>query len=383
VTERRWSFESPLRSFGQYLPWAADLPLVTLGEGWTPLIQSSWIGPRVGIPNLWFKLEQINPTGSYKERFAAAQVSLLGARGDAVCLATSSGNTGSALAAYCARANLRCVVFLTEEAPRGKLQQMLAHGAALFRVRGFGVSAERSAAALASLRQVSESQRIPLIVSAYAYCPAGMEGVKTIAYEIAAQLASPPGDVFVPVGGGGLCTAIARGFADLARADDRAPVPRLHAVQPTANDTIVTPWREGRAQARPVETQTRISGLAVPNDIDATRALVAVHASRGSGVLVDDELVWEVQRDLARHEGLYVEPAGAVSVAGLWRAVQDGSFPRDRTDNPVVCILTGHGFKDPAAVERLTEDAPVPLIAPDEIGSVIATAAERHAPDRT
>jgi threonine synthase len=355
-----------------------DAPLVTLGEGWTPLIQSRWIGPRLGIPNLWFKLEQTNPTGSYKDRFAAAQVSLLCAKGDAVCLATSSGNTGSALAAYCARTNIRCVVFLTEETPRGKLQQMLAHGAALFRVRGFGTSAERSAEALASLRQVSESQRIPLIVSAYAYCPEGMEGVKTIAYEIAAQLASPPGDVFVPIGGGGLCTAIARGFADLARVGDhRLPIPRLHAVQPTSNDTIVTPWREGRTQARPVETQTRISGLAVPNDIDATRALAAIQASRGSGVLVDDELVWEVQRDLARHEGLYVEPAGAVSVAGLWRAAEDRTFQRGGTDAAIVCIITGHGFKDPAAIERLTEEAPVPLIAPDEIRAVVA-AADRH-----
>jgi threonine synthase len=181
--------------------------------------------------------------------------------------------------------------------------------------------------------------------------------------------------VFVPIGGGGLGTAIARGFADLARADyRRPPVPRLHAVQPTANDTIVTPWREGRIQARPVETRTRISGLAVPNDIDATRALAAVHESRGSGVLVDDELVWEVQHDLARHEGIYVEPAGAVSVAGLWRAAKDGSLQRGRSDDPVVCILTGHGFKDPAAVERLTENRLVPLIAPYEIETVVATA---------
>jgi threonine synthase len=246
---------------------------------------------------------------------------------------------------------------------------MLAHGAALFRVRGFGVSTESSAQALAMLVDISASRGIPLVVSAYAYCPDGMEGVKTISYEIAEQLADPPGDVFVPVGGGGLCTAVARGFADLARAGDAGqPVPRMHAVQPTGNDTIVTSWREGRDQARPVESRTRISGLAVPTDIDATRALAAIRTTGGSGVLVDDTLVWDVQRDLARHEGIYVEPAGAVSVAGLWNAVLEENF---HADDPVVCLLTGHGFKDPSAIERLTANETVPLIDHGEIGAAV------------
>jgi threonine synthase len=371
MTVHDWRRESPLAAYSQYLPFPIDAPLVTLGEGWTPLVRSQRIGPRLGIPNLWFKLEQTNPTGSYKDRFAAGQVSLLQARGQTTCMATSSGNTGSALAAYCARARIRCTVFLVEDAPRGKLSQMLAYGAALFRVRGFGASVESSARAIATLADVSVSQGITLVISAYAHCPEGMEGVKTIAYEIADRLAGPPEDVFVPVGGGGLCTAVARGFADLARAADASQsVPRVHAVQPVGNDTIVTPWRDGRDQARPVESRTRISGLAVPTDIDASRALAAIRTTGGSGVLVDDSLVWEVQRDLARHEGIYVEPAGAVSVAGLWRAVGEERF---QAAGPVVCVLTGHGFKDPAAVERMTASEAVPLIDAGEIGAAVGS----------
>jgi threonine synthase len=144
----------------------------------------------------------------------------------------------------------------------------------------------------------------------------------------------------------------------------------MHAVQPVGNDTIVTAWHEGQDQARVVESHTRISGLAVPTDIDASRALAAIRTTGGSGVLVDDTLVWEVQRDLARHEGIYVEPAGAVSVTGLWRAVREERF---QAAGPIVCVLTGHGFKDPAAIERLTASEAVPLIDAGEIGAAVAS----------
>ena len=125
--------------------WAESLVPVpdehrlSLGEGGTPLVRSRSIGPKAGLPSLFFKLETTNPTGSYKDRFAAAAISHMRAEGRTECLATSSGNTGAALAAYCAAAGLRCRIAVVETAPAGKLRQMLAYGAEILRVRGFGL----------------------------------------------------------------------------------------------------------------------------------------------------------------------------------------------------------------------------------------------------
>lgn len=354
------------RRYARFLPPLADRDVLTLGEGRTPLVPSRWLGPRLGIPNLWFKLEMTNPTGSYKDRFAALEVSLLRVRAHTACVSTSSGNTGAALAAYCAAAGMRCVVFLTESTPDGKLAQMEAHGAELHRVRGFGTSAADSAKILERLAGVSRERRIPLVVSAYAYCPDGMEGVKTVSYEIVEQLGTRPADVFVPVGGGGLCAAIARGFDDLAaeRRQDEGAV-RIHAVQPVTNDTIVTPWRLGLDRARPVAASTAISGLAVPHDVDGSLALRAVRASGGTALAVEEGEIYAAQRDLCRREGLYVEPAGAAAVAGLARAARAGTHP---LTGPVVCILTGHGLKSPPVHRSEGDGAPADLIDPDEIG---------------
>src|SRR5262245_39261044 len=129
-------------SIWRWAEWIDDVPedaRVTLGEGNTPLVRSRRIGPSVGLGNLFFKLEMINPTASYKDRFAAAAISHMKAAGQRRCVATSSGNTGSSLAAYCALAGIECLIAIVEGAPEGKLQQMLAYGAKLYRVRGFGV----------------------------------------------------------------------------------------------------------------------------------------------------------------------------------------------------------------------------------------------------
>lgn len=366
---------SPLAAYARFLPTFQSGSILTVGEGWTPLIRSQSLGPRLGIDNLWFKLEQTNPSGSYKDRFTVGEVSLMRGRGQSMCIATSSGNTGSSLAAVCARAGFRCVIFLTEQTPSGKLTQMRAHGAVLFRVRGFGTSAQGSAAVFDGLADLSSKLDIPLIISAYKYCPVGMEGVKTIAFEIVDQLGAIPSDVFVPIGAGGLYSAVARGFLDVVAERGRDVVsPRIHGVQPVGNDTVVSAWAEGSDQPRSIESTTAISGLAVPTDIDGSRALKLLRATRGTGVLVDDEFVWEVQQDLARNEGIYVEPAGAVSVAGFVRAVRDRGF---RPDDSVVCVLTGHGFKDPMAAERMAGSSPVDLIDDAEIEAPISQMAGR------
>jgi threonine synthase len=191
-----------------------------------------------------------------------------------------------------------------------------------------------------------------------------MEGVKTIAYELVEQLKSVPDLVFVPVGGGGLLTAIWRGFVDLKAQNLISFMPRIIAVQPHLNDTIVTPFFNGSERAQVINTMTSVSGLAVQIDIDATRALKSVRESRGFGVLVSDNASLAAQKELSMREGLYVEPAGAVSVAGFMKAVsQELVQPHEK----VVCILSGHGFKDPTSAALIASNSEVDVIDPAQL----------------
>lgn len=141
----------------------------TLGEGNTPLIPSVSIGPKLGLKNLYFKLESCNPTGSYKDRFIASEITRLLDQGVKACVATSSGNTGASLASYCARYGIRCSIIVSPETPPGKLVQMRAHGARLFLVNDFIASAEVTSNVLATLERLSRERNLALVVSAYRY----------------------------------------------------------------------------------------------------------------------------------------------------------------------------------------------------------------------
>lgn len=350
-----------LERHARWLPLENGAPVAYLGEGGTPLVPSRWIGPQYGLSQLHFKLEQLNPTGSYKDRFAAMAISLLLQQGKHRFMATSSGNTGAALAAYAARYGVECNLLLNELTPEGKLSQMLAYGARLYRVRGFGLDSQITANVFQSLRQISLEHNLPLLISAYCFSPQGMEGVKTLAYEIVEQLPEVQ-HIFAPVGGGGMLVAVVRGLADLGH---RA---RVHGVQPELNDTMVSPLREGLERGRRVSTTTTLSGLAVPEDLDATAALQAVRQTNGWGFLVNDDRVREIQAQIMAHEGLFVEPAGVVAVAGAIEAVRQGYLP---PDEKVVCILTGHGFKDPQAVALANQQRSVGFIEPQSLQATL------------
>lgn len=347
--------------FASRLPELEWSHFLTLGEGDTPLVESRWINKELGLRRLYFKLEQCNPSGSYKDRFVACELALQKRRGVRRVFATSSGNTGAALAAYCARHALQCHIFVLEATPEGKLVQMAAHGAFIHRVRNFGTSPAVTQEIFDRLSRLSKAGEGALIISAFRYCPVGMQGVKTIAYEIAEQLGRVPDHTFVPVGGGGLYSAVAEGYLDLA-GDDQKSAGSAHIVQPRLNDTVVTALREGRESAEPVATVTRISGLGVPVDIDGTRAMTLARRVGGTGFLPTDEAILRAQQDLLQREGLFVEPAGAASVAGLMEAVATELID---PDDSVVCLLSGHGFKD---VNSLTSRlSPPGLIDADEI----------------
>lgn len=318
--------------------------ILSLGEGNTPLVNCDRIGSR---GNLFLKMEQLNPTGSFKDRFAAVETAVMKQAGINTFIATSSGNTGSALAAYSAKYQIRCLLFVNEITPDGKLEQMLAYGAEIFRVKDFGITKDLSAPIFDRLQALAEQSGSRLVISAFRYSPQGMQGVKTIAYEILEQFEGvAPSQIFVPVGGGGLLSGIWQGFLDLKERKIIDRFPRINAVQPELNDTVVTALTENRRVAREVQTTTTISGLAVQVDIDATLALNAVRNSGGSGYLVTDDDIRDAKEKLGCCEGIYVEPAGAASVAGYLKAVSKGHI--DENEN-VVCIATGHGLKDVGA----------------------------------
>lgn len=354
-------------SIWQYSSWLDEVPesaRITLGEGNTPTVRSRSIGPSMGISNLWLKLEYVSPTGSYKDRFAASAISHMVAQNRRKCVATSSGNTGSSLAAYCAAAGLECEIAIVETAPLGKLQQMMAYGARIYRIRGFGLDAETTRRAFDCIERMGRQPGAALQISAFKFSPLGMNGVQTLSYELTSQCPSGIDHVFCQAGGGGLTLAVARGFEQLRRVDRISIMPRVHCVQPEGNDTIAGPLRQGAIQGASVQCTSRISGLQVPNVIDADETIAACRASGGSGQLVSDELVWAVQRRLAREEGIFCEPAAAVSLAGALQAVETGEIERS---SRIVCLVTGSGFKDTASVERMLATQTCPLLDVDDL----------------
>lgn len=328
---------------------------ITLGEGATPLVRSSRIGPSAGLANLFFKLESANPTGSYKDRFAAAAISHMRAKGQTECVATSSGNTGASLAAACAVAGIPCRIAIVETAPGGKLKQMLAYGAEIFRVRGFGIDPEITMRTFERLKELGREPGRALQVSAFALSPGGMNGVETVAFELDEESEAPIDHVFVPAGGGGLCLAVARGFEKCESSS-----PAIECVQPAGNDTMAGPLRSGKDHGRKVDPcTTEISGLQVPNLLDANQTIAACRKSGGTGHLVNDGAIFDAQKRMAREEGIFSEPAGAVALAGALQAVAAGEVGPEST---IICLVTGSGFKDDASVERMNADVECGLV---------------------
>jgi threonine synthase len=346
-------------NYADLLPPLAEQYRISLGEGNTPLLRSRQIGPALGMENLYFKLESCNPTGSYKDRFAVSAVGHLLEAGKNAVLATSSGNAGSALAAVCAAARIPCCLAITENAPEGKLRQIMACGARLFRIRGFGPDQKMYDAVAQGLKPLAEEMGAEMLISAFCFSPLAMTGVQTLAYELAEQLPEGIDHVFTPAGGGGLTLGVARGFERVRQQGHSQSAPAVHCVQPEGNDTIASPLRQGGDRARDCECTTRIGGLQVPKVADGNQVLEACRASGGTGYLVGDEAVYRIQARMAREEGVFAEPAGAVALAGVLEARARGEL---EADSRVVCLVTGSGFKDEVAIERILKGRSAPMM---------------------
>lgn len=337
---------------------------VTLGEGNTPLVRSQRLAAQLGLNALYFKLEGSNPTGSYKDRIAAVGMTRMKELGVTGWAATSSGNAGAALAAYGARAGIAGMLFTLETAPRAKLTQILAHGPRVVAVQGLGRDPAIERGTFAAVRQLCERKGWLMQITAHRFSPIGMEGAKTIAYEIADGLGHAPSAVYVPTGGGGLLSAIARGFADWAQCGQISQPPRMVCVQSLGCDPIAQAWQGGH-EVRTIPTcNARISGIQLTAPPDGELALGLVRATHGWATSIPDAETYAAQKMLAHFEGIFVEPAAAIGLAAVIRDLAAGKLHRD---NEIVCICTGSGFKDSAAAQALSEGVEIPVVALEAI----------------
>jgi threonine synthase len=300
------------------LPFAPDDPVVSLQEGSTPLVPAPKLGERVGA-DVWLKIEGANPTGSFKDRGMTCAVSDALRNGAEAVLCASTGNTAASLAAYAARAGLRGAVIVPEgKIATGKLAQALMHGARVIALRGnFDV-------ALKLVREVCERQPIALVNSVN---PFRVEGQKTASFEIVDEIGEIDA-LCIPVGNAGNVTAYWKGFQEVGHA------PRMLGFQAAGAAPLV----EGRVVEHP---ETIASAIRIGNPARWEEAMAAMTSSHGMVRAVTDGEILDAYKYLASVEGVFCEPASASGVAGLLKYGAPEGVAR------IVCVLTGHGLKDP------------------------------------
>jgi threonine synthase len=308
------------------LPFAQDDPVVTLNEGSTPLVRAPRLSEQVGA-EVWLKVEGANPTGSFKDRGMTCAVSAAVREGARAVICASTGNTAASLAAYAARAGIGGAVIVPEgKIATGKLAQALMHGARVVALRG------NFDEALALVRELVQRHPIALVNSVNPY---RLEGQKTAAFELVEELGPdrPLDALCIPVGNAGNITAYWKGFRELGAA------PLLFGFQAEGAAPLVL----GHRVAKP---ETVASAIRIGNPARWEEAMTAMTESRGRIAAVSDAEILAAYRLLAATEGIFCEPASAASVAGLLKHGTGGA-------GRIVCVLTGHGLKDPqTALER-------------------------------
>ena len=331
-------------------------PDLSMGEGNTPLISLPSLARTWGMKNIWAKAENLNPTGSYKDRIARTTMIEALSQGYRGWLGTSSGNGGAAMSAYGARAGLPGFLCILADAPVEKVASIRPYGAMMIPMKDLG-SAE-----MLALKTIAKDENLLLTITAYAFNPIGMKGAEAIGEEIATyELAS---HVYIPSGGGGLLVATATG---LARAGSSA---KVICVQPYECSPI-SQTVMGLIQTPVVAAcTTKISGLQLANPPDGLLAIDKISASNGWGVRVTDQAAWDMQDLLAREEGIFVEPASALAVAGLHQDIQSGKITAN--DEPVV-IFTGSGLKD---LTRFKNSSSSQIYDIDQIKELVAVSLE-------
>jgi len=330
------SYNGVIERYKKYLPVTERTPIITLKEGNTPLIYANYLSNLIGKNfEIYLKYEGLNPTGSFKDRGMTVAISKACEEGAKAVMCASTGNTSASASAYAARAALKCIVLI----PRGgialgKLSQALIHGAVVLAVDG------NFDDALNLVKEITLNYPITLVNSLNPY---RIEGQKTGSFEICDTLGSAPDFQVMPVGNAGNITAYWKGYKEYRTIGKIKKLPRMLGFQAQGAAPIV--------RGHPIKHPNTIAtAIRIGNPASWKQAEEARDESGGLIDMVSDREILSAYKLLAAKEGLFVEPASAASVAGLLKLVKRGYFRRPSgSQHPVriVCILTGHGLKDP------------------------------------
>ena len=338
----------------EFFPVEDRASVVSLGEGYTPLIFSPLLAQEIGLKRLLLKNDTVLPTGSLKDRSNAVGIARARELGFTTAAVVSTGNAAASVAAYAAAAGMKSIVMVPAGTATSKILQAVAYGATVVVVEG---SFDNEVARL--YREALQGFGWYDSLSSNPY---RNEGKKSYAYEMLDQLdGDAPDRVIHPTAGGAGICAMWKGWGELRALGWIDKVPRLVAAQSAAAAPIVRALARGLDEVEPVEAKPTVAeSIQVGNPAAlGGRALAALRASKGTAVALTDEEILEAQSLLARLAGIFAEPAGAISVAAARKLVEAGSIQKDET---VVCNITGHGLKQPSAVQ--VADAALKPIAP-------------------
>ncbi len=325
-------YQGLIEQYRAYLPVSSATKVISLHEGNTPLIPSVNLAEKIGFPGtIYFKYEGLNPTGSFKDRGMTMAITKAVEDGSKAVICASTGNTSASAAAYSARANIKCVVLIPDgNIALGKLSQAVMHGALVLAVEGnFDV-------ALKFVRELSEKYPLTLVNSINPY---RIEGQKTGAFEICDALGKAPDYQFMPVGNAGNITAYWKGYREY-NAEKKTGLPKMMGFQAAGSAPIVL--------GHPIEDpHTIATAIKIGNPASWKQAEEARDGSGGVIDMVTDDEILEAYQMVAATEGVFCEPGSAASIAGLIQYTRKGFFKDAGKGTSAVCILTGHGLKDP------------------------------------
>jgi threonine synthase len=345
-----------LDRYRDFLPVTPATPLITLGEGDTPLVRSRILEEQLGCGELYFKFEGCNPTGSFKDRGMVMAVARAVESGSRSIICASTGNTSASAAAYGARFGLRTIVIVPRgKIATGKLAQALIYDAQVIGVRG------NFDQALDIVRTLTRKYPVTLVNSLN---PDRIEGQKTAAFEIMDDLGDAPDYLFIPVGNAGNITAYWKGFKEYRDLGKAGHTPRMMGFQAAGAAPIVL----DRVVERP---RTVATAIRIGNPASWHKATAARDESGGVIDLVSDDEIISAYKLMATSEGIFGEPASAASLAGLVKVAREKDFSGKR----VVCVVTGTGLKDPgtpAKYARPPVELPAKLGAVEEVLKLIA-----------
>lgn len=352
------AYRGIIEAYRRFLPVSESTEPVTLLEGNTPLIPVDNLARSLGFDGrVYVKYEGLNPTGSFKDRGMTVAVTKAKEAGSSVVMCASTGNTSASAAAYASRAGMRAIVLIPDgNIALGKLSQALMHGAQVVAIQG------NFDDALRLVRSLTEKYPITLVNSLN---PHRIEGQKTAAFEIVDALGDAPEYLFIPVGNAGNITAYWKGFREYRTAGACGRLPKMMGYQAAGAAPIV----RGEPVKKP---ETLATAIRIGNPASWNGAVAARDESGGLiDAVTDDEIVSAYQL-LARSEGIFCEPASAASVAGLVKAHREG---RLSPGADIVCVLTGHGLKDPDRAIAVSEKVEVAAASLDAVEQIVLKAA--------